>query len=59
MGRNSEYEHLYVLRNQDTGNLLLYYWASSQKHKAIFSSLKKAEEALHYMEDINIKIEEI
>ena len=59
MGKNSEYEHLYVLRNQDTGNLLLYYWASSQKHKAIFSSLKKAEDALFWLKDMNVKIEEI
>ena len=43
--RASEYEKLYVLKNGLTGKLILYYWASSQKHKALFSSKMKAEEA--------------
>lgn len=55
----SEYKHLYVLRNKDTGNFLLYYWASSQKHKALFSSRKKAEEALRWFKDDNIEIVEL
>ena len=43
--RTSEYTKLYGLKNQLTGKLILYYWASSQKHKALFSSKTKAEEA--------------
>lgn len=45
MARISEYEKLYGLRNQATGKMILFYWASSQKHKALFSSKEKAEEA--------------
>ena len=43
--RISEYQKLFGLRNKETGKLILYYWASSQKHKALFSSKEKAEEA--------------
>lgn len=43
--RTSEYETLFGLRNRKTGNLILYYWASSQKHKAIFSTRAKAIDA--------------
>ena len=55
----SEYKHLYVLRNKDTGNFLLYYWASSQTHKALFSTRKKAEEALRWFDDDYIEIVEL
>lgn len=55
----SEYKHLYVLRNKDTGNFLLYYWASSQKHKALFSTRKKAEEALRWFDDDYIEVVEL
>lgn len=34
--RTSEYQKLFGLRNKETGKLILYYGASSQKHKAIF-----------------------
>ena len=44
--RGTEYKHVYALRNKDTGNYLLTYWASSQKHKALFSTRKKAEDAV-------------
>ena len=54
----SEYKHLYALRNKSTGNFILYYWASSQKHKALFSTHKKAEEALCLI-DGNIEIVEL
>ena len=47
----SEYKHLYVLRNKESGNFILYYWASSQKHKALFSTRKKAEEALRWFNE--------
>lgn len=30
--RTREYEHLYALKDKDTGMYLLTYWASSQKH---------------------------
>lgn len=47
----SENKHLYALRNKSTGNFILYYWASSQKHKALFSTRKKAEEALSWLDE--------
>lgn len=56
--RTREYEHLYAFKDKDTGMYLLTYWASSQKHKALFSSRKKAEEALHWI-DGNIEIVEL
>jgi len=54
----TEYEKLFVLRNIDTGKLIFTYYASSQKHKAIFSSRKKAEEASRWVDE-NVTIEEI
>ena len=45
MARISEYQKLYGLRNQATGKMILFYWASSQKHNALFSSKQYAEEA--------------
>jgi len=56
--RTKEYEHLYALKDKDTGMYLLTYWASSQKHKALFSSRKKAEESLQWI-DCNIEIVEL
>lgn len=47
----SEYKHLYALKNKASGKFILYYWASSQKHKALFSSRKKAEEALSWFNE--------
>lgn len=58
MKRGSNYEHLYALKDKDTGLWILYYWASSQKHKALFSSRKKAEDAV-LMIDGNIEIVEL
>lgn len=58
MKRGSSYEHLYALKDKDTGLWILYYWASSQKHKALFSSRKKAEDAV-LMIDGNIEIVEL
>lgn len=49
--RTTEYEHLYVFKNDLTGKFILIYWASSQKHKAIFSTYKKAVEASRYFDD--------
>jgi hypothetical protein len=58
--RTTEYEHLYALKNKDTGMWLLTYWASSQKHKALFSSRKKAQDALQWLnEGSNIEIIEL
>ena len=54
----SEYKHLYALKNKASGNFILYYWASSQKHKALFSTHKKAEESLCWI-DGNIEIVEL
>ena len=59
MARTTEYKHVYVFKNKETGNYLLTYWASSQKHKALFSSLKKAEEAKENIEDIDVEIIEL
>lgn len=58
MKRGSSYEHLYALKDIDTDMWILYYWASSQKHKALFSSRNKAEEALLWI-DGNIEIIEL
>lgn len=41
----TEYNKLYVLRNPETNKVVLTYWASSQKHKALFSTRQKTEEA--------------
>jgi len=58
--RGTEYKHVYALRNKDTGNYLLTYWASSQKHKALFSTRKKAEDAVKWIDDnTNIEIVEL
>lgn len=55
----TEYNSIFVLRNKATGKMILTYWASSQKHKAIFSTRKKAEEAVSMWLDNNIEIVEI
>ena len=51
MARISEYKKLYGLRNKATGYLILVYWASSQKHKAIFASRERAMDAAEWIED--------
>ena len=43
--KTTEYDKLYILRNPENGKIVLTYWASSQKHKALFSTRKKAEDA--------------
>lgn len=48
--RISEYQKLYGLRNPVTGKLILFYWASSQKHKAIFSTREKAMDAARWVD---------
>jgi len=50
MARMSEYQKLYGLRNKETGKLILYYWASSQKHKALFSTKGKAIDAANWID---------
>lgn len=56
--RTSEYQKLFGLRNKETGKLILYYWASSQKHKALFSTRAKAEEAaINVARDISGPVE--
>lgn len=50
MARISEYQKLFGLRNKETGKLILYYWASSQKHKAIFSTREKAMDAARWFD---------
>ena len=44
------YNELYVLREKEGGKLVLYYWSSSQKHKALFDSYKRAEDASKWIE---------
>ena len=56
--RNSEYDTLYGLKSTASGKLVLTYRASSQTHKALFSSRKKAEEALFWFEDGEVEIVE-
>lgn len=58
MKRGSSYEHVYALKDKETNMWILYYWSSSQKHKALFSSKKKAEEALFWI-DGNIEVVEL
>lgn len=48
------YNELYVLREKEGGKLVLYYWASSQKHKALFDSYKRADEARKRIESKTI-----
>ena len=55
----SEYNKLYILRNPEDGKIVLYYWASSQKHKALFSTRKKAEDANEKWLDGFYQIEEL
>lgn len=57
--RTTEYSRLYVLRNPESGKTVLTYWASSQKHKALFSTRKKAEEANEMWLDGFYQIEEL
>lgn len=53
-----EYKKLYGLRNAQTGKLILYYWGSSQKHKAIFSRREKAgQAAANIARDISTRID--
>lgn len=54
---NKEYDHLYALKNKDTGKWILTYLASSQKHKALFSTKNKAEDAVKNCKDRGIKAE--
>lgn len=39
----TEYNKLYVLRNPENNKVVLTYWASSQKHKAIFPTRQGTE----------------
>ncbi|MBO6271793.1 hypothetical protein J6O48_03320 [bacterium] len=39
----TEYNKLYVLRNPENNKVVLTYWVSSQKHKAIFPTRQGAE----------------
>ena len=55
--RNSEYDVLYGLKDKATGKLIHTYRASSQSHKALFSSRKKAEEALFWFRNEEIEVE--
>lgn len=48
--RTIEYTKLFGLRNKETGKLILYYRASSQKHKAIFSTREKAIDAAKWID---------
>ena len=48
--RTSEYQKLFGLRNKETGKLILYYGASFQKHKAIFSTREKAIDAAKWID---------
>lgn len=56
MARTSEYQKLCGLRNNATGRLILFYWASSQKHKALFSSREKAADAAIGVHDIGASV---
>ena len=46
---------MYGLRNKETGKLILYYWASSQRHKALFATKGRAIDAAKWIDgDIDI-----
>ena len=51
MKRITEYDNLYIIKNKTINKIVLMYWASSQKHKALFSSFDKASDALKNIKD--------
>lgn len=54
---NSEYGYLYGLRNTATNKLIYYYYASSQKHKALFSTEKAAVQWAKWLsQDMGVRI---
>lgn len=53
----TEYKTLYGILNPVTGCLALTYWASSQKHKALFSTRQKAEDALRWFKEKVVVVE--
>lgn len=46
---------LWGLRNKETGEIILEYWASSQKHKALFSSEQNAQKACEWEHNRNLE----
>ena len=46
---------LWGLRNKETNELVLEYWASSQKHKALFSSYDRAQEACNWKHNMHLE----
>lgn len=51
--QNGTYERIPKIvrfEEKETGKLIFYYWASSQKHKAIFSTREKAMDAARWLD---------
>ena len=46
---------LWGLKNKETGELVLEYFASSQKHKALFSSYEKAQKACKWKHNTQLE----
>lgn len=46
---------LWGLRNKETNELVLEYWASSQKHKAVFSSYDRAQKACSWKHNMHLE----
>lgn len=46
---------LWGLKNKETGELVLEYFASSQKHKALFSSHEKAQKACKWRHNAQLE----
>lgn len=46
---------LWGLRNKETNELVLEYWASSQKHKALFSSYDRAQKACSWKHNMHLE----
>ncbi len=46
---------LWGLRDKETNELVLEYWASSQKHKALFSSYDRAQKACNWKHNMHLE----
>ena len=51
------YEHVYLLKDKNTGSWIFTYWASSNKHKALFALKKTAQDAVNWLKDDGVNAE--
>lgn len=52
----TEYKEVYGLRNKETKKMVLTYFASSSKHKALFATMKNAMDANEKWLDGNCEV---